>query len=110
MEREREVARLRRTHEREIYVLKRKLHEATSVLQQQELEQQLLQRRRHDNDFEVFCGIGVTVESFCMVGSGSNAHIEYSVKVVCQDDAWTILRRFRKFRDLVSHPVSLNTD
>ena len=40
MEREREVARLRRTHEREIYVLKRKLHEATSVLQQQELEQQ----------------------------------------------------------------------
>lgn len=30
IEREREVARLRRQHEREIYVLKRKLHEATN--------------------------------------------------------------------------------
>jgi len=100
MERERELTRLRRTHEREIYVLKRKLHEATSVLQQQQQQEQ--QHRRHDNDFDVFCGVGVTVQSFCMVGSGSNAHIEYSVKVVCQDDAWTILRRFRRFRDLVS--------
>jgi hypothetical protein len=96
MEREREVTRLRRMHEREIYILKRKLHEATSVLQQQEQ-----QRQHHDNDFDVFCGVGVTMQSFCMVGSGNNAHIEYSVKIVCQDDSWIILRRFRKFRDLV---------
>jgi hypothetical protein len=39
MEREREVTRLRRIHEREIYVLKRRLHEATSSLQQRQQQQ-----------------------------------------------------------------------
>ena len=103
MEREREMTRLRRIHEREIYVLKRKLHEATSTIQQQ-------QHQLHNNDLEVFCGIAAVIQSFCMVGSGSNAHIEYSVKIVSKDDSWTILRRFRKFRDLVSCNFIFSSD
>ena len=105
MEREREMTRLRRIHEREIYVLKRKLHEATSTIQQQQQQHQL-----HNNDLEVFCGIAAVIQSFCMVGSGSNAHIEYSVKIVSNDDSWTILRRFRKFRDLVSCNFIFSSD
>ena len=92
MEREREVTRLRRIHEREIYILKRKLHEAT-------------QRDTLTPSVDQGCGIIVAVPSFTMAGAGGNAHIEYTVKVVCQDDSWTILRRFRRFRDLVSTPV-----
>ena len=92
MEREREVTRLRRIHEREIYILKRKLHEAT-------------QRDTLTPSVDQGCGIIVAVPSFTMAGAGGNAHIEYTVKVVCQDDSWTILRRFRRFRDLVSTSV-----
>jgi hypothetical protein len=91
MEREREVTRLRRIHEREIYILKRKLHEATSLTQRDTLTSSVDQG----------CGIIVAVPSFTMAGAGGNAHIEYTVKIVCQDDSWTILRRFRRFRDLV---------
>ena len=92
MEREREVTRLRRVHEREIYILKRKLHEATTLSQRDALTAPSVDQG---------CGIIVAVPSFTMAGAGGNAHIEYTVKVVCQDDSWTILRRFRKFRDLV---------
>jgi hypothetical protein len=98
MEREREVTRLRRIHEREIYILKRKLHEATSLQQQQHLD--------GITNGDPGCGIIVAVPSFCMVGSGGSAHIEYSVKIVCQDNSWTLLRRFRRFRDLVRSPIN----
>jgi hypothetical protein len=93
MEREREVNRLRRIHEREIYILKRKLHEAESQQARDALT---------SSSVDQGCGIILTVPSFCMAGTGGSAHIEYTVKIVCQDDSWTISRRFRRFRDLVN--------
>jgi hypothetical protein len=92
MEREREVTRLRRIHEREIYILKRKLHEAESLQARDALT---------SSSVDQGCGIILAVPSFCMAGSGGGAHIEYTVKIVCQDGSWTISRRFRRFRDLV---------
>ena len=92
MEREREVTRLRRIHEREIYILKRKLHEAESLQARDALT---------PSSVDQGCGIILAVPSFSMAGSGGGAHIEYTVKIVCQDDSWTISRRFRRFRDLV---------
>ena len=89
-EQEREVSRLQRIHEREIYLLRKKLHEAVA-LQRDAL---------HSTDQG--CAIAVAVPNFTVMGTGSNAHVEYTVKIVCQDDSWSIMRRFRRFRDLVS--------
>jgi len=45
--------------------------------------------------------ITVTVASFSMIGIGGAAHIEYTVKIGCQDDCYSITRRYRRFRELV---------
>ncbi|XP_044599491.1 kinesin-like protein Klp98A isoform X2 [Cotesia glomerata] len=42
----------------------------------------------------------VTVPSYVIRGAGSSSHYEYEVRVVVQDDSWTLLRRYRRFREL----------
>ncbi|XP_074103740.1 kinesin-like protein 98A isoform X2 [Cotesia typhae] len=42
----------------------------------------------------------VTVPSYVIRGAGSSSHYEYEIRVVVQDDSWTLLRRYRRFREL----------
>uniref|UniRef100_A0A131YJ83 Kinesin family member 16B n=1 Tax=Rhipicephalus appendiculatus TaxID=34631 RepID=A0A131YJ83_RHIAP len=46
------------------------------------------------------CPIRISIPSYTLRGSGSNAHIEYEVKVVVMDDSWTLYRRYKRFREL----------
>ncbi|XP_012536653.1 kinesin-like protein Klp98A isoform X2 [Monomorium pharaonis] len=42
----------------------------------------------------------VSVPSYVIRGAGASSHYEYEVRVVAQDDSWTLLRRYRRFREL----------
>ncbi|EZA56695.1 Kinesin-like protein [Ooceraea biroi] len=42
----------------------------------------------------------VSVPSYVIRGAGASSHYEYEVRVVAQDDTWTLLRRYRRFREL----------
>lgn len=42
----------------------------------------------------------VTVSSYVVRGTGTQTHYEYEVKICTVDERWTILRRYRRFRDL----------
>lgn len=121
MERDRELAQLRRQHEREIYMLKRKLHETS------------INSRKISNNatgnletLEDLSALTVNIPSFTLSGIGSHSHVEYQVDIktlgkpnpVCclirfisycliSDCAWTVMRRFRQFRDLHMAMTSL---
>lgn len=51
------------------------------------------------NDGDVIDMI-VSVPSYVIRGAGTSSHYEYEVRVVAQDDSWTLLRRYRRFREL----------
>ncbi|CAB0040579.1 unnamed protein product [Trichogramma brassicae] len=42
----------------------------------------------------------VSVPSYVVRGAGTSSHYEYEVRVVACDDSWTLLRRYRRFREL----------
>ncbi|XP_015122928.1 kinesin-like protein KIF16B isoform X2 [Diachasma alloeum] len=42
----------------------------------------------------------VSVSSYVIRGAGTSSHYEYEVRVVAVDDSWTLLRRYRRFREL----------
>ena len=42
----------------------------------------------------------VSVPSYVIRGSGTFSHYEYEVRVTVRDDSWTLLRRYRRFREL----------
>lgn len=42
----------------------------------------------------------VSVPTYVVRGAGTSSHYEYEVRIVCCDDSWTLLRRFRRFREL----------
>ncbi|XP_057339285.1 kinesin-like protein Klp98A isoform X1 [Microplitis mediator] len=42
----------------------------------------------------------VSVPSYVIRGTGSSSYYAYEVRVVVRDDNWTLLRRFRRFREL----------
>lgn len=91
MERDRELASLRRQHEREIYMLKRKLHE----------EKKKASISGNETNFAEHLGIlSVSIPSFTLSGIGSSCHVEYMVNVKAVDATWTVMRRFRQFREL----------
>jgi hypothetical protein len=103
MEREREMAILRRQHEREIYMLKRKLHENTKmqVPGSNSISGQGDSSNSSDPDSLLQEGIvSVTIPTFTLSGIGSNSHVEYQVTIKSVDAHWTVMRRFRQFRDL----------
>jgi hypothetical protein len=102
MERDRELAQLRRQHEREIYMLKRKLHETS------------INSRKISNNatgnletLEDLSALTVNIPSFTLSGIGSHSHVEYQVDIKTLDCAWTVMRRFRQFRDLHMAMTSL---
>ncbi|XP_071453576.1 kinesin-like protein Klp98A isoform X2 [Hetaerina americana] len=46
------------------------------------------------------CGIWVQIPSYHLRGSGTFTHYQYEVKVSMEGEAWTILRRYRQFRQM----------
>ncbi|XP_020282414.1 kinesin-like protein Klp98A isoform X3 [Pseudomyrmex gracilis] len=53
-----------------------------------------------DGDCNNVINMIVSVPSFVIRGAGTSSHYEYEVRVVAQDDSWTLLRRYRRFREL----------
>ena len=91
MERERELALLKRQHEREIYMLKKKLHESAITPKSPVRSPSAV-----DNpDF-----VRITIPTFVLSGAGSTSHVEYQVVINAMDAQWSVMRRFRQFRDL----------
>ncbi|KAL6433755.1 hypothetical protein ACFW04_005780 [Cataglyphis niger] len=54
----------------------------------------------NDSDCDSVINMIVSVPSYVIRGAGASSHYEYEVRVVVQDDSWTLLRRYRRFREL----------
>ncbi|XP_015585047.1 kinesin-like protein Klp98A isoform X3 [Cephus cinctus] len=54
----------------------------------------------NDGDGENVINVIVSVPSYVIRGAGASSHYEYEVRVVAQDDSWTLLRRYKRFREL----------
>ena len=80
MKQERELNDIRRQHEKEIYLLKKKLHEAS--------EQRVPEQKK--------MGIHVKIPTF----RTCRDHVEFAVEIFAKDDSWVVHRRFRRFREL----------
>ncbi|XP_066596484.1 kinesin-like protein Klp98A isoform X2 [Prorops nasuta] len=53
-----------------------------------------------DTDTERVIGMIVSIPRYVIRGAGGSSHYEYEVRIVVQDDSWTLLRRYRRFREL----------
>ncbi|KAK0164251.1 hypothetical protein PV328_002899 [Microctonus aethiopoides] len=53
-----------------------------------------------DNTTDNVINMIVSVPSYVVRGAGASLHYEYEVRVVVRDDCWSLLRRFRRFREL----------
>lgn len=42
----------------------------------------------------------ISVPSYVIRGAGKQTHYEYEVRIVLPGDKWTIMRRYRRFREL----------
>ena len=80
MEREREMATLRRQHEREIYMLKRKLHDSGSS-KKSSLNETARSSSISSTDTEHLGSLSVSIPSFILSGVGSSSHVEYLVQI-----------------------------
>lgn len=98
MERERELAILRRQHEREIYMLKRKLHESSLTNKNGKISSS--NDAPSSGPEDNLSALSVSIPTFTLSGVGSNSHVEYQVNIKTADSSWTVMRRFRQFRDL----------
>ncbi|XP_078043544.1 kinesin-like protein 98A isoform X2 [Augochlora pura] len=54
----------------------------------------------NDTDCDNVINMIVSIPSYVIRGAGTSSHYEYEVRVVAQDDNWTLLRRYRRFREL----------
>ncbi|XP_076283674.1 kinesin-like protein 98A isoform X2 [Lasioglossum baleicum] len=54
----------------------------------------------NDTDCDNVINMIVSIPSYVVRGAGTSSHYEYEVRVVAQDDSWTLLRRYRRFREL----------
>lgn len=54
----------------------------------------------NDADYDSVINVIVSIPSYVIRGAGTSSHYEYEVRVVAQDDSWTLLRRYRRFREL----------
>jgi len=86
LEKEQELERLRVAHEREMYLMKKKLSNTTNPV---------LSTNRD-------CRIQIEIPRYYSVGVGKQSYIEYEVNInVVESDArYSIYRRYRTFRDL----------
>lgn len=88
---ERELDRVRRQHEKEVYLLKKKLFEASSTAQ--DSGPSLIDgfHNIHHNQIQI------AIPHFHLPSSD---HVVFEVIITSKDATWTIFRRFRQFRDL----------
>ncbi|XP_014218515.1 kinesin-like protein Klp98A isoform X2 [Copidosoma floridanum] len=54
----------------------------------------------NETDGESIISVIISVPSYVIRGAGTSSHYEYEVRVVASDDSWTLLRRYRRFREL----------
>ncbi|XP_043485779.1 kinesin-like protein Klp98A isoform X2 [Polistes fuscatus] len=54
----------------------------------------------NDGDCDNVINMIISVPSYVIRGAGTYSHYEYEVRIVAQDDSWTLLRRYRTFREL----------
>lgn len=54
----------------------------------------------NDGDCDNVINMIISVPSYVIRGAGISSHYEYEVRVVAHDDSWTLLRRYRRFREL----------
>lgn len=54
----------------------------------------------NDCDSENVINMIISVPSYIIRGAGTSSHYEFEVRVVANDDSWTLLRRYRRFREL----------
>ncbi|XP_043684694.1 kinesin-like protein Klp98A isoform X2 [Vespula pensylvanica] len=54
----------------------------------------------NDGDCDNVINMIISVPSYVIRGAGTYSHYEYEVRIVAQDDTWTLLRRYRTFREL----------
>ncbi|XP_026674891.1 kinesin-like protein Klp98A isoform X2 [Ceratina calcarata] len=54
----------------------------------------------NEADYDSVINMIVSIPSYVIRGAGTSSHYEYEVRVVAQDDSWTLLRRYRRFREL----------
>ncbi|XP_043272299.1 kinesin-like protein KIF16B isoform X2 [Venturia canescens] len=54
----------------------------------------------NDGNSENVINTIISVPSYVIRGAGTSSHYEYEVRVVALDDSWTLLRRYRRFREL----------
>ncbi|CAK9813940.1 Kinesin-like protein KIF16B [Anthophora quadrimaculata] len=54
----------------------------------------------NDVGYDSVINMIVSIPSYVIRGAGTSSHYEYEVRVVAQDDNWTLLRRYRRFREL----------
>ncbi|XP_069942470.1 kinesin-like protein Klp98A isoform X2 [Cherax quadricarinatus] len=52
------------------------------------------------SDFDMSCGICISIPGYEMRGAGSSAHWEYEIKISAGNDSWAVFRRYRRFREL----------
>ena len=84
MEREREMATLRRQHEREIYMLKRKLHDSGSSKKSsinETTRSGSISSSSVTDHTEHLGSLCVSIPSFILSGVGSSSHVEYLVQI-----------------------------
>ncbi|KAB7504257.1 Kinesin-like protein Klp98A [Armadillidium nasatum] len=53
-----------------------------------------------EGEYDMTCGICVSLPSYELRGNGPNAYWEYHVRITIGRDTWFIFRRFRRFREL----------
>ncbi|XP_011503614.1 PREDICTED: kinesin-like protein KIF16B [Ceratosolen solmsi marchali] len=51
-------------------------------------------------DADSIINVIISVPSYVIRGAGTSSHYEYEVRVIATDDCWTLLRRYRRFREL----------
>merc|ERR1712001_250430 len=53
-----------------------------------------------NGDNDQIGNLSVSIPSFVLSGVGSSSHVEYQVNIKTIDAQWSVMRRFRQFRDL----------
>ena len=94
LEKEQELERLRVQHEREIYLMKKKLSTAAApaAARPQPVSPAL---------------VNLSIPRYHTVGSGKAGYVEYEVRVESgAGEGWTLFRRYRQFRDLHTQLVN----
>jgi len=93
LQKEKELERLRVAHEREMYLMKKKLSSTTAP---------------QFNPVNRDCGIKLLIPRFYPAGVGKQTYIEYEVGVLFVDSGqqYIVHRRYRQFRDLHTNMCS----